>query len=233
MADELYLEIISGPQKNTNIAIFEGLLIGRNQGDLIIEDPRVSGLHAEVYFHQKRQTFVMRDRDSHHKIKFKNQKVDKLALIPGIEFQLGDTTIRVITVNQLESQKPLKAWQVDTIKLIDETLNSLNEQPLLEHFFALEQPLLIEILEGIDSGTHWALGYAPRKVGRSCFDIDINEPNAPPTAFEITNSTNKGLQLITKYPAIVRFNDQAQYQFDLETECLVTIGQSKIRIGFN
>lgn len=232
MEVELYLEILNGPQKETHIAICEGLTIGRNQGDLLIEDPRISGLHASIYFHKKHQVFVLRDKNSHHKIKFKDQKVDRLALVPGIEFQLGDTLLRVITSTQLETLKPLKDWQKRTLAFIDQTLNQITETALIEHFVALEQPISLEVVEGVDIGNSWVLGFLPRKCGRSSFDIEINEPTSPFIAFEINPiQSGKKIQLTTKYPAIVRFNNQAQYQFDLESDCLVTVGQSKIKVS--
>lgn len=245
MHENLFIEIISGPMTGKTVRIQEGLQIGRSRGELKVEDPRISSLHAQVIKHT-RGIFVLLDRQSSNKIIFNGEKVDKVALIPGVQFTLGDTRFRV-------SHKPLENAHpdLDITAATDQPLAPINDVAFLSQFKEFlnqdrhreissqlnffDVPLWLDFVEGPEVGRKVGLVYGPRSIGRESFDILISEPSAPPLAFSVAPSP-LGLQHFdykTRYPALVRLNGEG-----IESKCVdqrgtVQIGKTKINIYFS
>jgi pSer/pThr/pTyr-binding forkhead associated (FHA) protein len=91
-----YLEIVTGIQSGAKISVYEGLTIGRKQGDLLLEDdPKVSGIHAKIVLDNKNQ-FILVDQDSANGMVISGRKVKKIAMLPGVTFRIGSTHFRVV-----------------------------------------------------------------------------------------------------------------------------------------
>jgi len=240
MRDNLYLEIISGPSQGKVVKIQEGLRVGRSRGELQINDPKISSLHAQVIKHRK-GIFILLDKQSHNKILFNGERVEKLALMPGIQFMLGDTKFRVVqkTSDDLIEETTVKASAgSDSCELNESFLVDLNEflkqerhiiLPLDVHFF--EIPIWLVFTQGAELGRQVGLVYGPRTIGRESLDIQIREPSAPPTAFTIKPIPNnpRAFDFQTQYPALVKLNNYSVQTMRVETQ----IGKTQISIFFS
>ena len=91
-----YLEALTGKHSGVKVSLYEGMTIGRKQGDLLLDDdPKVSGLHAKIILDNKNQ-FVLVDQDSSNGLVISGRKVKKIAMLPGVTFRIGGTHFRVI-----------------------------------------------------------------------------------------------------------------------------------------
>jgi len=76
--------------------------IGRDpvQCDLVLSDPTVSALHAEIFFHLQQQCFYLRNLRQRNPPLVNGQSLvtGKFLLSQGTNLQLGQTTLRVATI---------------------------------------------------------------------------------------------------------------------------------------
>ena len=71
------------------------IIIGRDSlCDVIISDPKLSRIHAEIV--RKDQSFVFHDRESRNGSFINNRRIEARTLVAGDRIKIGDTTIKVI-----------------------------------------------------------------------------------------------------------------------------------------
>lgn len=246
MHDNLYLEVVTGPYQGRMVRIQEGLRVGRSRGEFQINDPKISSLHAQVIKHRK-GFFILRDKQSRNKIIFNGERVDQLALMPGIQFMLGDTKFRVLqeTTKETDAEETtiVAGTNSDTQQIKEESfLIDLDEflkqernivLPVTIHFF--ETPLWLVFTHGAEMGRQIGLIYGPRIIGRESHDIQISEPSSPPTAFSIKPIPNhpRAFDFHTQYPALVRLNNNSVQNMRVETPSTIQIGKTQISIFFS
>lgn len=91
-----YLEVLTGKHSGTRVSLYDGMTIGRKEGDLLLDDdPKVSGLHAKIILDNKNQ-FILMDEGSANGLVLSGRKVKKIAMLPGVNFRIGGTQFRVI-----------------------------------------------------------------------------------------------------------------------------------------
>jgi hypothetical protein len=227
-----------------SVKLQAGLRIGRSRGEFKIPDPRISSLHAQVIKHSK-GILVLLDQQSSNKIIFNGEKVEKLALLPGIQFVLGDTKLRVVHRPQEvaeASTHPVSNLHISSDQAATAFLPELKEflsqdqQHLLTPKVAFfEIPLWIEFVQGPEFGRKVALVYGPREFGRESLDIRIEEPSAPPVAFTLSPSPKSPQSIVfdTLYPSLVRLNNQAIPHQEINKTGCIQIGKTKINIYFS
>jgi len=244
MQDNLYFEILNGPQAGQLVKIQAGLRIGRSQGEFKIQDPRISSLHAQVIKHSK-GVLVLLDQKSSNKIVFNGEKVEKLALMPGIQFLLGSTQLIV-------SHKPKEASPTQNLNATDlnvsESDNTFSFLADLTQHLSLGQhksspdqliffdlPLWLDFVQGPEFGRKVGMIYGPRLIGRETTDIRIYELSCPPTAFTLNPIFSKlrAFEFKTPYPALVRINGEAALNKVVEEGCYILIGKTKINLYFS
>ena len=238
MLENVYLEILNGPQKGLKIPLKKGLVLGRTQGDILLADPKISGLHAQVQVHAK-GVYILQDRQSQHKIFFEGKKVEKLALVPGLQFRLGHTEFQVgqdLTPMDLQSHLAtpveLAPWQMNLKEALQQVQDQ-EAQPLsLSPSFTILKPTLsLTVIQGLDLGQQWAIGFAPRRVGSESYDIELHEPSCPPIAFEIIQQSEPSQTCVrTAYPALVRFNQAARYELQVHDGLVIEIGKTLLKL---
>ena len=242
MHADLYLEVISGPSSGRAIKIQEGLRVGRSRGEFRIDDPRISSLHAQIIKHSK-GIFVLLDQQSHNKILFNGERVDKIALMPGIQFILGDTKFRVSDQAPSLAASPSNELIVASKDIAPSAfLGDLNaflsqdrhiSMPVEIQFF--ETPLWLVFEQGPEFGRSLGLTYGPRFIGRESKDIILSEPSAPPTAFSLvpTLGERNSVNFVTQYPAIVRLNGESIQKQCIQKSSTVQIGKTRITLLFS
>lgn len=185
----LFLEITEGSDKGQRYRLNEGLQIGRTQGSVRLNDTKVSGLHAQVEIDQKGQLILV-DMDSFNGLIINGQKVKRIAMMPGVSFQIGKTFFRVVRLFEENTSFRQELANLDwkerialAMEKIQVPLNS--NTPKIQVF-----PHTVELVvtAGIQANTTFTLGYGPRKIGSQSLDIELQEPQCPAFAFEIEPS---------------------------------------------
>lgn len=90
----LFLRIVDGPQRGARIAVQEGLILGRKEGDLVISDPKLSIRHAQIEW--KNGEWALVDLGSSNKIKVDGTRYAEVVLYGGLTFVVGSTSIEVL-----------------------------------------------------------------------------------------------------------------------------------------
>lgn len=99
----IFLEITAGPDEGLKFKAQEGLMIGRVKGQVLLNDPKVSSLHAAVELDNKGQMILV-DQGSSNRLLINGRKVKRIALLPGVIFELGRTQIKVIQLPEEEAE---------------------------------------------------------------------------------------------------------------------------------
>lgn len=180
----LFLEVIDGPQQGSRFKLEAGQKIGRTTGAILIHDEKVSGEHALVEIDNKGQ-FTLVDLDSSNGILLSNRRVKRIAMMPGVVFQLGRTSFRVVTVESPQATEfaRIRSWRENLIEKlpIDWAQNKLPHHGILP----FSPTLRLKFLQGIQADESLLLGYGPRTAGACSLDIDLRDPEAPDMAFQI------------------------------------------------
>lgn len=101
------LKIITGPQMGQIFTVNKALTIGR-QGDIVLEDPKVSGVHAHIAKSSSGR-WMLTDNESKNGIRVKDIRVKGVSLKPGVRFEIGDSTFEVMgTDAPKEAPSPVK-----------------------------------------------------------------------------------------------------------------------------
>lgn len=229
----LYFEILEGEEKGQRFRIHEGVQIGRSQGQVRLKDTKASGLHAEVEKDGKGQLILI-DKDSFNGLRINSQKVKRIALMPGVIFQIGKTLFKVVSLfnedADIRNREEREAhWSDIILKAIDKIQipGSISSHPVM----AFPEPLELKFIEGIQTGTSYILGYGPRKIGGASFDIELEEDSAPAIAFEI-NMEENNFVFKTLFPGQVFLNGMSVSQENIRAGDLISIGHSVIEVGF-
>ena len=92
---KLALVVLQGPVAGKKFVLRSGQIIGRLDGDIILQDPKVSGKHAIVEEGQGGE-LVLVDLGSTNGIKLNGQRVHTVTLNPGLKLQLGRSLVEII-----------------------------------------------------------------------------------------------------------------------------------------
>ena len=130
----IFIEVVSTNGGGPRFQIKEGMIIGRVEGDIIIQDPKISSKHAQVSLDSKGQLILV-DLDSANGLRLEGHKVKKLSLFNGVSFEIGRTRFKVevledpqIEVIEEAPPKPL-SWR--TI-LVNKLMGLVEEIPKKE-----------------------------------------------------------------------------------------------------
>lgn len=93
----IYLFVEKGPKKGGKFKISGGEKIGRDQGDIVLGDKKVSSLHAIVKKALVGGGLFLQDSKSKNGIVQNGEKVEKLKLTEGVEFRIGENYFRVLS----------------------------------------------------------------------------------------------------------------------------------------
>jgi pSer/pThr/pTyr-binding forkhead associated (FHA) protein len=180
----LFIEVLEGPGQGSRFKVEHGHTIGRNRGEIPIDDEKISSEHAQFELDNKGQ-FVLNDLDSSNGILSGNRRVRKIAMMPGVVFRLGRTSFRVVSaeVGGAKEFARIRTWKENLAEKlpIDWVQNKMAEgagRPF-------SPTLQLKFMQGIQADEALLLGYGPRVAGSNSLDIDLRDPEAPDLAFEI------------------------------------------------
>ena len=229
----VYLEIIDGPSAGQRHPVWEGVRIGRTTGEVLLDDAKVSSLHAQVET-DKGGSLVLADRDSANGLKINGQKVKRVALLLGVRFQVGKTTLRVA---EISDEKPpervipveTRSWKEVLLEKVPVRANKNRDKSMTVSAF--RPALQLDFIEGQQMDHQVLLGYGPRRFGSDVLDIELIEPLCPPLAFEIRSEAGVAY-FKTQYPKLVLLNGTATAEAPLKEGDRIRIGQTLIQVSF-
>lgn len=224
----LFIEVYEGEQSGQRFRIASGFRLGRTTGEILITDPKVSSLHAQIEKDPKGHLILV-DRNSSNGIRLNGQKVPRIAMMPGVKFQIGKTLFKVVQLfgsETFEEEKAPNTWR-EVLKTQIPKVNARN-RPGHEEVQALSPALQLDFIEGIQAETSVILAYGPRKIGSDVLDIELQESQAPAVAFEIHPDPG-GIRFFTRYPKQVLLNDESVSSDILKDGDLIRVGDSLIK----
>lgn len=220
----LYIKVIKGAQKGQLYALEAGKKVGRNMGEIIIKDEKISSLHAQIELNDSGQ-FVLVDRGSLNGIKINGEKRDQIILVRGVIFCIGKTFFQVVDET---SEKKKENWN----SVLNDVLPKLTSREAFEqdHIQIISPPLKLTFTQGIQSDTSYLITYGPRKVGSDSLDIELLDSQAPREAFEI-NPKKTGVVIDAKDSSVL-FNGKFVSSSFVKTGDFIQIGDTLIELSF-
>lgn len=226
----LYLQILDGDQKDQQFRLLDGTRIGRSIGEILIKDPKVSSLHAQVEKDKKGQLYLV-DRGSTNGLKINNQKVQRIALIPGVRFEIGKINFKIIQVDASEPKEDqdLGSW-ISTLKKEIVELTGLPVTPN-EQIQPFVQLIKVEFVTGPNVGSTMLLGYGPRTFGSINLDIEIFDPSLAAKGFTLSPDKNE-VKVIHHQNDILLNGQPLNEETILRDGDILSFGSTKIRFEF-
>lgn len=109
-----YLIVLEGPRKGEKIELKGGERIGRERGDIVLADAKVSSLHATIKKGLMGPLMLV-DQKSKNGVISDGSRVDKLKLVDGVEFRIGSSLFRVEVLKE-KTAANIPAPPVDAAK---------------------------------------------------------------------------------------------------------------------
>lgn len=164
------LEILDGAKKGKRIRLKNGLIIGREQGDITIADSEMADAHAVISYGFKNSWNI--ECLAPAKMRLGSDEVTRAALILGLIFHLGQTGFKVVE----KQKKTLGPWK-DEIK---EWLDTFPARQTATEIFFFLHPLRLRFIKGPQYEDTYTLSYGPRMLGYNNLDLDLKDPSSPP-----------------------------------------------------
>lgn len=225
-----FIEIIEGSNEGSRYKVSDGVTLGRSQTDIVIKDPKVSSRHAEVSRDGKGQ-LVLIDLDSSNGIHISGRRVKKVALIPGVIFEIGRTQFKVVTVEEeiaLDFARLMTWRNVLQTSLPDCKVQNSAPSKTPERF---SPAIKLSFVQGIQADEEIILGWGPRKAGSDSLDIELYDVDAPKDAFELLAGPGQ-VEIKILAPGRVTVNNKAIDGKMLRDGDTISVGNTLIKVSY-
>lgn len=224
----LLIEVIGGEPPKQFFRVEAGKTLGRSSADIVLSDVNISGTHAKFDLDNKGQ-FILLDLNSSNGLILNNKKVKKVAMLPGVKFQMGKTVfiIRQMSEEEADQLTPPLSWKDRLKNYFLQT--PINEQTLNVTYF--DPAFELEFVRGVQFEEIIAVGYGPRIAGSSTWDIELRDLHAPEFAFELQAVAQKAL-LVNLCDQQLTINKKPVTSQILETDDSIEIGDTVILVKF-
>lgn len=223
----LYLVIQSGPFKGKSYKISPDMTIGRGTtADISIADPNISFIHAQIK--QKDGQLYLIDRGSKNKIRVGKKKQDSVALQHLLSFSLGSTEIKINDSKYSELDLKEKNWRQKLSEHLGK--GAFINFDVSTDIKALNPPISLSFISGLQTGTKYILGYGPRNIGSVSKDLPIIGDNIPEHCFNIFLEEQKTI-FETNHPQKVLFNQKQISKTTVKDKDIIYIDTIKIKIN--
>ncbi len=186
---QAFLQIVAGSHEGTVVPLppTDALVIGRKRGDLLLDDPLVSGKHAQIACSDGK--FVLRDLGSTNGTLVDGRAAVEVVLKPGAEIAIGSCRL----VFHLGSEPPAEplasgqatAEQPDIAWLLDEELVELRgsgdrtrpQSDVIGQDLRLPPGLhaMVEVIAGADAGKSYRFTRGNVSVGRRQGEVPLSD----------------------------------------------------------
>lgn len=204
--------------------------MGRSKADIVIKDPKISSTHAQFVLDGKGQ-LTLQDLDSSNGIHISGRRVKKVALLPGVIFEVGRTQFKVITVEEEQAIDFSRFVTWRTIlreSLIDAPDKISNSKAGIQSF---TPTLRLQFLQGIQAEEEIILGYGPRTAGSNGLDIELLDEDAPRDAFELIPGPGM-VEIKIKARGQVLLNNKSISSDMLKDGDLISVGNTLIKVSY-
>ncbi len=227
-----FIEIILGANEGSRFKIEDGLTIGRAKSDIVIKDPKISGVHAQFFKDNVKEHFILADLNSSNGIHISGRRVKKVALLPGVIFEIGRTQFKVVTVQEQEAVdfSRFVTWRT-VVSATAATLEFPPPQADLSSPKSFSPALKLRFIQGIQTDEELTLGYGPRYAGSDSLDIEIQEEKADKQAFELHPGPGM-VELRVLSRGHVTLNNKTVKSEMLKDGDLIGIGKTLIRVTY-
>ena len=225
-----FIEVIVGADLGSRFKVIEGLTIGRSGADIVIKDPKISSMHAQFELDGKGMLCLM-DLDSSNGLHINGRRVKKVALIPGVIFEVGRTQFKVIVVE--EEVAAFFTRKVTWRTIIQDNLASAADKADLDVqvFQSFSPTLRLQFIQGIQTDEEITLGYGPRRAGADSLDIELLDQDAPKEAFELIPVPG-AVQLKVLAQGRVTLNKRSVTAEILGDGDLISVGDTVIKVTY-
>jgi hypothetical protein len=225
-----FIEIIEGFSEGSRYKVTEGLTLGRTAADVLVRDPKASATHARVELDGKGQLVLM-DLNSSNGLYISNRRVKKVALLPGVTFEIGRTKFKVLKIQEGEASNfsRIVTWRGSMKRALREL--SLKNEFKADAVESFGSPVVLNFLEGIQADTQITLGYGPREAGADSMDIELLDSEAPQKAFVIKPSAGVAeIQMLA--PGRVQLNNRSPRAETLKDGDIISVGSTVIKVTY-
>lgn len=186
-----FLKIVSGARQGLNVPLTDGepLVIGRKKGDLLLDDPLVSGTHAQIV--PREDGFLVQDLGSTNGTLVDGRLVRECVLRPGSELSIGSSRL-VLFIGLAESSvadgQPARAVQrsqAELAWLLDEELaeqrgageRTRSPADLIDQDLRLPPGLnaVVEVVAGVDTGKVYRFTRGNIVIGRRHGEVPLSD----------------------------------------------------------
>lgn len=220
----LSLQILNGSQKGQNYPLFQGQVFhGSLFGDAdMLENHAVVNIDSSQMWSVRTEGAPGQPAHNPAKIRIGAVETERIALIPGVIFHLGQTGFKVVEIPTNKSFDP----SAETAKWLEKQ-TWIQKRPSV--FFYL-LPLRLSFLKGPQAGDFYTLSYGPRVLGFNQTDLNLLEPGLPKEAIHFTlDNLRPKIKRVSDFPVFVN-NDVLSDQF-VEDGDMIKIGTNEIEIS--
>lgn len=225
----MLLEIMTGESKGAFFRVEAGQTIGRSRADIILNDPNISGTHAKFDLDNKGQLILV-DLESANGLLLNKRRVKKVALLPGVKFQIGRCLIlaKETTDEEADRLAPILGWQA-------QLKNYLTKSPIVDNdstpkLTAFDPILELEFLRGTQAGESLVIGYGPRLVGSNTWDVELNDLKIPDLAFELVSEKGRP-RLNNLCGQSLTLNGHVVNSQALQADDIIVVGESAMKVN--
>ena len=252
----LILKVTSGPLEGRTFKIYAGIVIGRVDSEISINDPKISGRHVKIETGAAGDLYFV-DLGSRNGISVKNNRETRVKVTPGLAFRLGKTDFLVVELAEPKVAESLEettlppvppvppvpsaphatptnpapkepTWQDYFSGFFIKSMDKIVSRPKELHPF---KPLLeFSFIGGLQTGTRWSLGYGPRFVGPGSMDLIIYEDNLPDLLFEI-KQTGLSFTISALADTPIRVNDKVVSSETIKSGDVISFANTKIKVS--
>ncbi len=225
------IEIIDGPLKGMEVELRPGMKIGRSGADLNLKDPKASSIHAEVRIRGgSENTMVLLDLGSTNGIKIGGKRVASVDLRAGVEFQIGNTLMKVTETAEAEvdpKAPKLSDWRSHLVRIASKVV----PLPLPKIEVRPFDPMIeLVFTAGPNRGERLVLGYGPRSLGHDSAEIKLVELTPEKLSFEFVPVSTGVVEFRTKNTDQIRFNALSKGAETIKTGDKIQFGTTVIEI---
>lgn len=220
----LFIEVIEGPDQGQQINLKDSASVGRKGSDILLNDPKLSGIHA-FFRYDGSQGWFIKDNDSRNGIWVNGIREHELQISDGLELQMGQSILlcKLIVKASKKAEGGFLMWLQKLLKQVPNRPGSMEE---------IKPEMRLKIIEGMQYGEIWDIFYGPRVAGKEQIDICLYDEKAPTEAFEILVK-KRYPYFRTKHPEQVKINGEALKDKQLVPGDIIQVGDSKILIEFD
>ncbi len=181
-----FLKIVAGAKEGLNVPLPNDapLVVGRSKGDLVLEDPMISGRHLQILLVGDK--WVLRDLGSTNGTMVDGRLVREMTLRPGSEIAVGNTRMVLFLASEAEKEPSAKN-QLEIAWLLDEELVEIQgggENATRQAGDVIGQDLrlppgvvaVVEVMAGQDTGKVFRFTRGNVNIGRKMGEIPLSDP---------------------------------------------------------